>query len=92
VVPEQSLRIKAVPAIFPFGKNFPVWKKSTTAVFKALKEHQKVEQSMKKGGHIFGAAGVAWRRNPDSVDLELIRLIGAPGERGGAVGNSREDE
>jgi hypothetical protein len=47
---------------------------------------------MKKGGHIFGAAGVAWRRNPDSVDLELIRLIGAPGERGGAVGNSREDE
>jgi hypothetical protein len=47
VVSEQSLRIKAIPAIFPFGNSFPVWKKSTTAVFKALKRNQKVERSMK---------------------------------------------
>jgi hypothetical protein len=45
--PSSRYESRLFPAIFPFGKNFPVWKKSTTAVFKALKEHQKVEQSMK---------------------------------------------
>jgi hypothetical protein len=40
----------------------------------------------------FIAPGVAWRRNPNSADLARFPFIGASGERGGAVGNSREDE